>query len=427
MSGVQRLVRRVLDALAIVTATVTAAVRARVAVGTLVLATVGALAVATPVAAQPDEEAAERAALEIAAARDRANQAADDYFAAASEIEQLVLTQERLEIELVELADRVDELRQAVEQVAVDRFVSSGSAGIPVLTDLRDPTSQLQSLVLASVVADSGSTTLDEFGEAERAVRAKRDEVAANQAAVEARQRDLIELQEDAEAEVERLRAIEEQRLDDEAVRIALEAQQLEEARRLAEEERRIAEAARSAAEALVEEVEITDESTERTATNAAASGGSTGGRTGGGGVGNNPRDAGVGYLDGGVLCPIFGTSSYGDTWGAPRSGGRRHQGVDMIAPTGTPLQAVVGGSVTQRTNRLGGTVVYLQGDNGNRYYYAHLSAYEGAEGRVETGQIIGYVGETGNATGIPHLHFEIRPSGGVPVNPYPTVRASGC
>ncbi|MEJ7801235.1 MAG: M23 family metallopeptidase, partial [Ilumatobacter sp.] len=125
--------------------------------------------------------------------------------------------------------------------------------------------------------------------------------------------------------------------------------------------------------------------------------------------------------------CPVQGGSAYGDTWGAPRSGGRRHQGVDMLAITGTPLQAVVSGIVEQSGNQLGGITIALLGDNGNRYYYAHLAGYEGLPGRVEQAQVIGYLGDSGNATGIPHLHFEIRPLGGVPVNPYPSVRAAGC
>ena len=98
-----------------------------------------------------------------------------------------------------------------------------------------------------------------------------------------------------------------------------------------------------------------------------------------------------------------------------------------MLAPTGTPLQAVVSGNVTQSTNRLGGVAVAVHGDNGNRYYYAHLSGYEGVPGRVEQAQIIGYVGDSGNAVGVPHLHFEIRPNHGVPVNPTPSVRLAGC
>ncbi|MGH9134911.1 MAG: M23 family metallopeptidase, partial [Ilumatobacteraceae bacterium] len=157
-----------------------------------------------------------------------------------------------------------------------------------------------------------------------------------------------------------------------------------------------------------------------------AAAGGVAGGRTGGGGGGTNPRGSGVGFVDA-ILCPVAGPSAYGDTWGAPRSGGRRHQGVDMLAPAGTPLQAVVSGTVEHHANTLGGVTMALFGDNGNRYYYAHLSAYEGEAGRVEQAQIIGYVGDSGNARGTPHLHFEIRPNHGVPVNPTPSVRAAGC
>jgi murein DD-endopeptidase MepM/ murein hydrolase activator NlpD len=162
------------------------------------------------------------------------------------------------------------------------------------------------------------------------------------------------------------------------------------------------------------------------TAGNLGASGGEAGGRTGGGGSGTNPRASGDGYLDT-IICPVQGGSAYGNTWGAPRSGGRRHQGVDMLAPTGTPLQAVVSGSVTHGINRFGGETVSVHGDNGNRYYYGHLSARAGVPGRVEQGQVIGYVGDSGNARGTPHLHFEIHPGGGVAVNPYASVRAAGC
>ena len=383
-----------------------------------------------PVAAQTDQDAAERAAREIAAARARANQAAEDFFAAESRLDQLELEQERLQQELGELAEEVADLRRTVEIVAINRYMASGSDGIPILTDLREPTEQLHGDVLATVVADTGATTLDDYDEVRSRLRDKREEAEANERAVEQQQEDLLQLQADAEAEVERLREIEAERLENEAVAAALAAQQREEARRLAELERRQAEAAR-AQEATANDaqasVDVGGPAGGATAGNAGASGGAAGGRTGGGGTGSDPRAAGDGYIDGSIVCPVAGTSAYGDTWGAPRSGGRRHQGVDMLAPTGTPLQAVIGGMVSQRANTLGGITISLVGDNGNRYYYAHLSAYEGEPGRVEQGQVIGYVGDTGNATGTPHLHFEIRPNGGIPVNPYPSVRNAGC
>ena len=399
-----------------------------VAASAMVVSTV--VTTSASVAAQTDDDAAERAAREISAARDRANQAAEDYFAAESRLELLLLEQDRLQLEIQDLAAEVDELKRAVEYVAVSRFVSSGASGIPILTDLRAPTEQLHGDVLAMVVAESGATTLDDYDEARARLSDKQDELEANEAALERQKSELDQLQTDAEAEVDRLREVESQRLQDEAVVAALAAQQREEGRQLAELERRRAEAARVAADnAAGVAAPVSAGSSDGTTTgNQGLSGGEAGGRTGGGGAGTNPRAAGAGYLDLTMVCPIQGGSAYGDTWGAPRSGGRRHQGVDMLAPTGTPLQAVIGGFVSQRDNTLGGITISLQGDNGNRYYYAHLSAYEGEGGRVEQGDVIGYVGDTGNAQySVPHLHFEIRPNGGVPMNPYPSVRSAGC
>jgi murein DD-endopeptidase MepM/ murein hydrolase activator NlpD len=121
----------------------------------------------------------------------------------------------------------------------------------------------------------------------------------------------------------------------------------------------------------------------------------------------------------------VAGPSAFGDTWGAGRSGGRSHQGVDMMGSRGTPIVAVVSGSVQFKQNRLGGNAVWLSGDNGNKYYYAHLDAFEGGSRGVSQGEVIGYLGDTGNARGAPHLHFEVHPGGGAAVNPTPTVRAA--
>ena len=126
-----------------------------------------------------------------------------------------------------------------------------------------------------------------------------------------------------------------------------------------------------------------------------------------------------------GMVCPVAGPNSFVDSWGSPRSGGRSHQGVDIMADYGTPVVAVTNGTITYSSwSDLGGNTLYLTGDDGHGYYYMHNQQNYVNSGRVQAGQQIAAVGDTGNATGIPHLHWEYHPGGGAAVNPYPLAKS---
>lgn len=129
---------------------------------------------------------------------------------------------------------------------------------------------------------------------------------------------------------------------------------------------------------------------------------------------------------------PIQGPCGYGDTWHHARSGGRAHVGTDMFTISGNYVYAVVDGRLTDRDwdqpGRISGNAWTLAGGDGTTYYYAHLADFNPALGigsSVRAGEIIGWLGSSGNASA-PHLHFEIRPGGGAPINPYPILRAEG-
>ncbi len=135
------------------------------------------------------------------------------------------------------------------------------------------------------------------------------------------------------------------------------------------------------------------------------------------------------------LIVPVDGLTAEGlsNNWGAARSEGRRHQGIDIMAPHGAPVLAVADGEIVRFWNsELGGVSIYQADASGELvFYYAHLSARAGniKEGdRVRQGQVIGYIGQTGNAS-TPHLHFEMarvadarRWWRGRAINPYPAL-----
>ncbi|MBW8091214.1 M23 family metallopeptidase [Streptomyces hygroscopicus subsp. hygroscopicus] len=118
------------------------------------------------------------------------------------------------------------------------------------------------------------------------------------------------------------------------------------------------------------------------------------------------------------TLTANFGQA--GDMWSAD------HTGQDFAAPTGTPVKAVHGGTITQAgwAGSYGYRIVLTLGD-GTEIWYCHLSSMVVTSGKVSTGEVIGRVGATGNVTG-PHLHLEVRPGGGSPIDPMPWLRQHG-
>ena len=118
------------------------------------------------------------------------------------------------------------------------------------------------------------------------------------------------------------------------------------------------------------------------------------------------------------VRCPVRSARFMND-WGFPRSDTGFHQGNDLMAPRGIPIVAPASGTVVQGTGSIGGRYFRLTAKDGTVYYGAHMSKF-GKSGRVRAGDVLGYVGNTGDAAGgATHLHFEIHPAGGAAVNPY--------
>lgn len=324
----------------------------------------------TFVAVAPD---ARGQAADLAQARERANRAAQALSDAESRVGALEAQVADQQATLDGAEAALGELRATMQETAVAAYIGEASEPPAEIITSGDINQSVQAAALARLVTQGSADTIDEF-------RAVREDAAIARAALDA---SLTE-QRAAVEDLRRRRA-----------ELAAELERLEAAER-----------ARMAAEQAA------------AAARQANAGRSARAPSGGGRTAAAPSTP---IATGSWVCPVQGPVTFVNSWGAPRSGGRRHQGVDMLSPRGTPVVAPVSGTVSHRSNSLGGLSFHLNGDDGNYYYGAHMSSY-GNDGRVEAGTVVGYIGDTGNARGTPHLHFQIHPNGGAAVNPYPTV-----
>ena len=384
--------------------------------------------------ASAQDPAAVRAAQEIQAARDRANAASQAMFDAESRLDTLQLEIIAAEQDLAAVEAEADSMRSSLQLDAQRSFVNSGTS-IPLLIDLDQANAGITADRQASVARGVASVELDDFDAVMKEVSAQRSELERQQeATTQARER-FEDLQTAAEAEVVALAEIERQRLADVAVQQELERQRQA---KLAQEAAAARQAQLTAGNSASSGANNAPAQAAPAPSGASSSGASssTAGSSGAaqGATSNDPAPAPAPAPApvpaspppsnaGGIVCPVQGAHAFADTWGAPRSGGRSHEGVDMMASRGTPLVAVESGVANFRGTRLGGKSVGLTGNSGTYYFYAHLDAWAGSSRTVQRGEVIGYVGATGNTTAN-HLHFEVHPGGGRAVNPYPYVRA---
>jgi murein DD-endopeptidase MepM/ murein hydrolase activator NlpD len=356
----------------------------------------------------------------LADAQAAANAAADAITDAEGRLEQLSERIDTLETQITSTQQRVDELVLVVRQRAVDAYTHSGDTGMTVVLDAADPLQAARRARLLDRANEKDHVATRKLAALRSDLDAQRNEVRTQRDA-QKRVREELDVK---NAEVQAHLATAAKARDDLIVR--LESERAAEAAAAAELARlRAAQAAAAAAQAAAAQVAAAQAAARQSNSGGGGSGGSGGGGNSGGG-GGGPGQIIANPGGGSFQCPVSG-SAYSNNYG-PRGGGF-HYGIDMFASSGTPLVAVKAGSVRYVPNEGdGGNTVYLSADDGNTYFYAHLSSFVGGARSVAQGEIVGLVGATGNASG-PHLHFEIRLGGpnGSKVNPYPTLQGAGC
>jgi murein DD-endopeptidase MepM/ murein hydrolase activator NlpD len=332
------------------------------------------------------DAAKERAYQELLDANQAVGEAISELEALDEKIQELEYLISRLQGQITDFADQVADLEQNARDVVIEAYVAGGTGLVTAAFAAGTIQDLLTSQVLIDNAADRDLAELDLLAAVNRQNDRLKEDLAEREEEVEearTEQLALVAKLETAREHAEEVLANAEENHADMVVRYKEELKQKAEA-----------DAARRRAEA---------------AARAAASGAAAG----------LPSSSTPG-----LVCPVAGNTWFIDTWGAARSGGRTHKGTDMAAARGTPVVAVNHGSIRLNWHALGGRQVYLY-SGGNFYYYAHLSGYAAglSSGRgVSKGQLLGYVGATGNATANV-LHFGMGPSSGRFVNPYPTLR----
>ena len=395
--------------------------------------------------AQSDDDAAAQAAREIQAARDQANQAAADFaerrlrHRGARGGGRRAAGPDRLQLQA-----EVDALRSQVEQIAVHRLIASGSTGIPVLTGYQGPSDRLQADVLVDVATESsaggdGRLRRGPEGAGGEPAGGRRQPGRAGGRAGALRRRS---------GRRPRPRSCTCRRSRRSGSRTSASARSSRPSAPRSSASAR----SRSARSAPLPRPPTSPPSSRRRPTPrrrqqalqsqqaaqqaapAAAAGGDRAPAGDAPAAGRRSGRRGTGTAAAAAAAATSAPAAQRHRLPGERHGVLRHVGRGPLRRSLAPgrrharpprhpdLRRRVG--IAQfKQNSLGGNAVWVSGNNGDRYYYAHLDSFEGSSRGVSQGEVIGYVGDTGNARGTPHLHFEVHPGGGRGRQPVP-VRA---